>query len=185
MIKKSIFLTLFLYTLNVHAALVDSFSIGAGAGDPNSLRGGRVALQKDWHVNWLNFLGWHVTGYWDANLAYWRTNGNQFGQYKDITTLGFNPVFRWIRNEPLFSSVTPYLEASVGIAGLSKRRLGHRQLGANWAFEDLLGFGARFGCRQQYDLSLHYLHFSNADIKKPNNGIDVKFLVMFRYYFNP
>lgn len=183
------FLTILLFVCIVPASFaskpccLDSYSIAVGWGRPNHLRGARFAIQKDWRVRWFPFLGWHLSGYWDGSIAYWRTNGNRFGQYKNMTIVGFDPIFRWQSDKPWGHTITPYLEAAVGIAGLSKRHLGHRSMGANWAFQDLLGFGVTFGYRQQYDISAHYLHYSNADIKRPNNGIDVKVLLMFTYHF--
>ncbi len=181
--KKWIMLLVFFFSISfANAALIDSFSIGVGGGNPNNLRGGRIALQKNWNIKLLPLLGFYTTGYWDANFAYFHTQGDQFGRYKNIAIIGINPVFRFRPTNAIYG-IVPYLEASVGLAAYNHRRLGHRNLGMNWSFEDLLGFGATFGDRQQYDLSLHFLHFSNADIKRPNNGIDVKILAMFRYFF--
>ena len=87
------------------------------------------------------------------------------------------------RLQTSYAASQPYLEGSVGLAALSNMRLGHRHLGAHWSFQDLIGAGVRFGDNYQYDLSYHYLHYSNANIAKPNNGVDVKMLFSFAYHF--
>ncbi|MCW5588712.1 MAG: acyloxyacyl hydrolase [Legionellales bacterium] len=171
-------------SLTTYASGIDSASLSIGAGNPAHLRGARIAVQKLWNLQLFPSDGWSIGGYWDANLAYWHTKGDSNGRYKSISIIGLNPVFRLQPNHNVLWTLRPYFEASVGIAALSAKNLANRGLGANWSFEDLLGLGVRFGQHQQYDVSLHYLHYSNAGIKPPNNGIDVKYLLTLRYYFN-
>lgn len=166
-----------------NAGVIDGASIAAGFGKPQHLRGTRIAVQKQWHVNWLPMAGWHTTGYWDASLAYWRTHGDDQGRYKTITIFGAAPIFRIERAHAYSNTLQPYVEGGIGLAILSKNRLAQRRLGAHWEFQDLIGCGLRFGTHQEYDLSYHYLHYSNAGFSKYNSGIDVKSLVMFSYHF--
>ena len=157
----------------------DTLRLAYGMGEPNDLRGGRIALGWDWPHALLSGNQWQLTGYWDLSAAYFRVKP-ACHRCQQLWTVAIAPVFRW---QVQFEQLVPYLEASVGLAGLSTLHLGYRNLGAHWSFQDLLGAGVRFGEHQQYDISYHYLHYSNANIVKPNNGVDVKILLSFAYHF--
>lgn len=162
----------------------DGFTLSYGHGNPNDLHGGRGALQWDWNQVWFANAPLNLTGYWDASFAHWMTNGNSNGDHRNISIVAFAPVFRLQTRDAIASTtIIPYLEGSVGLSALSQSYLGERNLGAHGAFQDLIGAGITFGCRHQYDLSYHYLHYSNAGLALPNEGIDVKVLLTFGYRF--
>ena len=164
----------------------DGFSVSGGGGRPSSLKGGRLAAQWYWNKAWLASERWHLNGYWDASMAYWRTGGNPDDDHdhKSLATVAFSPIFRWERGSALFGRIHPYFEASWGLALLSDQHLSYRNQGAHWTFQDLVGCGFQFGQHGEYDLSYHYLHYSNAGINPPNNGIDVKTLISLHYRFS-
>ncbi len=159
-----------------------SISLSAGYGEPDNLIGGRLAWQYYWDKQWAISKKLTLGGYWDASLAYWQTdNSTDAKQYPDIAILAFAPVFRLQQQNSIDTNLNPYLEVSVGLSAMSRDKLGHRDLGARFAFQDLLGFGILFGKQQQFDLSYHFLHYSNAKIFPPNEGIDVKSLISLKY----
>jgi lipid A 3-O-deacylase len=45
-------------------------------------------------------------------------------------------------------------------------------LSTAFQFADMVGVGAQFGSHQQYLAGFRFQHLSNADIKRPNPGID-------------
>ena len=51
-------------------------------------------------------------------------------------------------------------------------RTPEKQFSTSGNFHDMLGIGRSFGANRDRELSLRYVHFSNADIKKPNPGTD-------------
>lgn len=159
---------------------VDGINFSAGYGSCDSVRGGRVSLNWDW--SWVLMQEWpiNLTGYWDASFAYWHTNGEQ----QSLAVGAIAPVFRLVPSPRYVSNIFPFLEGSVGFAVLSNDELGHRGLGANWAFQDLLAGGIRFGSRGQYELTYHYMHYSNAGLHHPNNGVDITWMLSFRYRLN-
>jgi lipid A 3-O-deacylase len=163
--------------------LPDSASIAYGEGRPNSLSGARAAVQWDWNHIWFAQSSVNLTGYWDLSFAHWVTNGDANGNHKTILIAAIAPVLRLQTRDPLIGTLQPYIEASVGPSVLSKAYLGRRNLGAHWAFQDMVGVGVNFGSRQQFSLSYHYLHYSNANLAPPNNGIDVKMMLTFGYKF--
>jgi hypothetical protein len=151
-------------------ALTASF----GMGKPDQLKGGRVSYQF-----LPQRLIWHkLSLYFDISAAYWHVD---YHKYKSIAIGAIAPVLRYyVVNK---NTVRPYVEVSIGGAYLSKRKLGHRNLGGSLAFQDIFGIGINFGSKGQYDLSLRYLHYSNAGFVPPNNGIDVKLLLTCGYHF--
>jgi hypothetical protein len=61
--------------------------------------------------------------------------------------------------------------------------IGNNDLSTAFQFASLVGVGLGFGGRGQYELSYRFTHFSNADIKQPNDGIDMHLLKL-GYNFN-
>jgi lipid A 3-O-deacylase len=148
------------------AAAVDGIAVEAGNGDSTDL--GRIAVQWNWNKRWFQGAEWHVGGYWDLGLGYWHNYNAAFWQNSNITEIGLTPVFRLQRNE--LKGV--YLEAGIGVHLLSETQIGAKQFSTAFQFGDHLGAGYRFGTRGAWDLSYRFQHLSNADIKKPNNGIN-------------
>lgn len=173
--NKKIFMVIFILCFSVSAnAMNKAISLSYGAGEPDSLRGYRASLQLEpeqtqWKGVWI---------YFDLNAAHWHS---KYTTNKSIDALGIVPVFRFYSPKP--SVLTPYLEAGIGLTGLSKDEIGHRQLGAHWGFQDLMGAGFMLGREHQLDFSIRYLHYSNAGLYNPNEGIDVKALFTMAYRF--
>ena len=160
--------------LPAHA--VDSVSLELGAGNHTDM--GRVGLQWNWNKKWPVGDAWAVSGYWDASLGYWRGDSSVSGA-RDLYDLGFTPVFRLSQNKP----TGWYAEAGIGVHLLSETRINdRRQFGTAFQFGDHIAAGYRFGARGEYDLGYRFQHLSNADIKKPNNGINFN-QIRFAYHF--
>jgi lipid A 3-O-deacylase len=153
------------------ALAVDGISIqggvGAGSSEGTGTEMARLALQWDWTSRWFQGKNWHVGGFWDAGVGYWQRDALP-GQTKDLFEIGVTPVFRVQQND----LKGPYLEGGVGAHLLSHSSLGNAEFSTAFQFGSHLGIGYRFGTRRALDLSYSYQHLSNADIKKPNNGIN-------------
>ncbi len=179
------FLLASLLALSANSAqALESLSVSGGLGKPDDLRGGRVALQKHWHLHEDANLNVNLTGYWDASVALWVTDGDPERRHRDIVIGAVAPIFRLTLNHVWGGYILPFLEGSVGLAVLSSRHIGHRDLGAIVTFQDLLGGGVKFGHNKAIELSYHYLHYSNAGLFPPNTGIDVKQFITLRLYFD-
>jgi lipid A 3-O-deacylase len=149
-------------------------SISYGAGKPDNLKGGRISYQfLPQASSWKS-----ISIYYDSSLAYWHVD---YQKHKSLAVVAIAPVVRFHPYNGKY--FVPYLEGSIGAALLSRNKLGHRDLGAILAFQDILGGGFQFGSKQQFDLNFRYLHYSNAGFAPPNNGIDVKTLITFAYHF--
>jgi hypothetical protein len=94
----------------------------------------------------------------------------------DLVDISLTPVFRYQRDANLSSGVTPYMEAGTGPHLISNTRLGFQKYSTAFQFGTLLGFGLGFGENGQYEVAYRFQHISNADIKKPNDGINLHLL---------
>jgi len=112
----------------------------------------------------------------DAQLAYWhgqeRPTPNPFLWDSSVT-----PMLRWTnraKTAPRF-----FVEAGIGIHLLSATRINNDRLfGTAFQFGELAGVGFSFGPTGEYELGLYVEHVSNADIKKPNDGLTYPGIVL-------
>jgi lipid A 3-O-deacylase len=105
------------------------------------------------------------------------------GKRNKVYDLSVTPVFRFQRDAHLSSGVTPFAEAGIGIHLLNDTHIGDRSLSSPVQFGALIGMGLGFGERGQYELSYRFTHISNADLKQPNDGVDLHLLKL-GYNFN-
>jgi lipid A 3-O-deacylase len=157
--------------------LVDSVSVESGGGEHMQLV--RFAAQKDWNQNWLPYGGYHLSGYWDANVAYWRANQwlDVKGNHKNLAVIGITPVFRWEADDKLGF----YADAGIGTALFSSvYRNTHRQLSTAYEFADHVGVGYVFD--NKWEVGARIQHYSNGGIKHPNGGVNLAVLKV-AYHF--
>ena len=150
----------------------DRISVGVGdaSGDIDAYR---IGFQRDFKKRWWRDRPWGLSGYWEASANYWVDNDS-------ISALAFSPVFTLSLKRS--SSVTPYFEAGIGVALISNSEIERRNLSTAFQFEDRIGVGLRFGGQQKHDINFRFLHYSNADIKMPNDGLDI-FMLSYGYAF--
>jgi lipid A 3-O-deacylase len=135
------------------------FSVGATG---ESTMTYRLGVQFDWDKSWLQSDVGRLTGYWSGAYTYWdgdkRSSNN---------SLSFSPVLVY---EFAGDRVKPYIEAGIGVAVFAHDEIESRQLGSAFNFEDRFGFGLRFP--GGHEVGIRAMHYSNAGIKKPNDGIE-------------
>ncbi|MGE8120432.1 acyloxyacyl hydrolase [Pseudomonas fulva] len=122
----------------------------------------RAGLSFDWDKQWFETSVGHLTGYWDAGYTYWE-GGDASGAH----SLSFSPVFTYEFNGFTY---TPYIEAGIGIAAFSKTRVGDQRMGSSFNFEDRIGLGLKLPSEQK--VGIRAIHYSNAGIRQPNDGIE-------------
>lgn len=122
----------------------------------------RAGLSFDWDKQWFETSVGHLTGYWDAGYTYWE-GGDASGAH----SLSFSPVFTY---EFSGFTYTPYIEAGIGIATFSKTRVGDQRMGSSFNFEDRIGLGLKLPSEQK--VGIRAIHYSNAGIRQPNDGIE-------------
>jgi lipid A 3-O-deacylase len=158
------------------ALAVDGIAVEGGVGDNTDM--GRIAVQWDWNKRWFQGADWHLGGYWDLGIGYWKSQDALPGQNEDLTEIGLTPVFRVQRNDLQGF----YGEFAIGFHLLSKTSLGDRRFSTAFQFGDQLGLGYRFGAKGAFDLGYRFQHLSNGSIKRPNDGINFH-QVRLQYHF--
>lgn len=110
---------------------------------------------------------WRLALRHEAELAAWRVP-----RARNLVELGYSPVLRLER--PLAApGASFFVEGSIGVRLLSHTRLSsERGLSTAFQFADMLGLGWQWGAGGRSTLGLRLQHISNADIKKPNPGIN-------------
>jgi hypothetical protein len=143
---------------------VDSASLEVGSNPEQRLV--RLAVQSDWDQRWFARNGYHLSGYWETNLALWRLRAYQNvpGRKKNIAVVGFTPVFRYQSD----SKLGLYGEVGVGVNLFSTLYKNEdKELATAFQFGDHIGVGYT---TPKWDFGLRFQHYSNASIKRPNSG---------------
>jgi lipid A 3-O-deacylase len=121
----------------------------------------RLGTQFDFSSSWFETNVGRLTGYWDAAYTYW--DGDETASNH---TLSFSPVFVY---EFAGETVKPYIEGGIGVSVFESTELEDSDLGSSFQFEDRLGVGLRFASQE---VGIRAIHYSNAGIKQPNDGIE-------------
>ena len=163
--KWFLILILCVFTMNSvaeDAPFFDEVSIGIGESKDNIhiyRLGGKINFESTWYKS---DYGW-FSGYYEASMHYWEKGSEQ------IYGVAFSPVFVYYIGEKS-DTFQPYVEAGIGAAYISKTKINGRNMATHFQFEDRIGLGFKTG---SYDFNARYMHYSNAGIKKPNDGIDI------------
>lgn len=123
----------------------------------------RLGLVREWEdKRWWESDRGYLTGYWDTAWTYWE------GSYAaGAHSLSFSPVFVYQFHG---QRLRPFVEFGIGVSLFSKTRVGERKLGSAFNFEDRIGIGLILDDGSR--IGLRAIHYSNADIKQPNMGIE-------------
>jgi lipid A 3-O-deacylase len=111
----------------------------------------------------------------ELGVAYWRHKRPvEAGQNKSLYQLSAIPMFKWWLGHSWF------LEGGIGATLISETQLGPKRYSTAFQFGDHVGVGFQIDPRTR--VGVRYSHFSNATIKKPNNGLDALQLTFARSY---
>lgn len=89
------------------------------------------------------------------------------------------PVARYTFTYPW--PVNPYIDVSIGVTYRNQTRLGGRNMGIHFAFEDRAGAGIVFGRKQEWSMGIQALHFSNCHLSNYNAGITFPIMLTMAY----
>ncbi|TDP28435.1 lipid A 3-O-deacylase PagL [Idiomarina aquatica] len=158
----------FLGLMNSASAQADEWHM-AGSYSTDQLRGARVgyrvtdirlSILEDW--TWLGDPKLHIEG----ALNNWQNSNDRSD---NVFALTISPVLAW----QLTDGPRPlYVEAGIGGSYLDGTRLGDRRLSTRFQFEDRIGLSWQYSAYSNARLTLAYVHYSNADIDSPNDGLD-------------
>lgn len=164
--KKILFLLIYFTGTITYAPAQDltGWGISLGCGQStDSIDIYRAGLVKQLNVKWLENKIGHVRGYFELSYNRWEYGGD------DINAVALSPVFQYLfqtKNRDWY----PYIEAGTGVAWLDDYTIHDRDLSTTLQFENRAGAGIRV---KNIDFSFRYMHYSNASLKGPNDGIDI------------
>lgn len=122
----------------------------------------RASLAHDWDRSWWQSERGYLTGYWDTAYTYWE-GSDASGAH----SLSFSPVLVYQFNG---DRVRPFVEFGIGVSLFSSTDVGERDMGSAFHFEDRLGAGVVLPSGSR--LGVRAMHYSNAGLKNPNDGIE-------------
>lgn len=132
----------------------------------------RLGLQKTFGTRWFESNTGYLSGFFELSYNYWEKSG------EETHGIALSPVFAYYFDNGS-QAVRPYIEGGIGAALIDDYTIAGRNLSTSFQFEDRIGFGFRF---DRFDLNFRYMHYSNASIKDPNDGIDI-WIGTFSWYF--
>jgi lipid A 3-O-deacylase len=124
----------------------------------------RFGIQKPFSAQWFESRIGTLSGYFELSYNRW--------EHSNDTThgAGFSPVFVYYFQPVGHKRMTPYIEGGIGVACIDEYKIAGRNLSSNFQFEDRIGIGVLLN---RLDIKIGYMHYSNADLKSPNDGIDI------------
>lgn len=150
--------------------LADAISVEFGKAD-DDIDVVRVAIKKD-ISGWLKSKNIPVDGYIETSFNSW------LGFKDDIYAVAISPVIHTKLCKDCYYKT--YLEAGTGVALLSDDTIDEIDLSSNFQFESRFGAGVK---ADNFDAYVRIMHYSNAGIAKPNDGINI-FLLGLEYSFS-
>ncbi len=133
---------------------------GQGSDDTDIFR---LGMQRAFPARWFQTDMGYLSGYFEMGVSHWKKSGD------DINGLSFAPVAAYYFRTFL-PDVLLYLEGGIGAICIDDYHIGSRNLSTNFLFEDRIGVGLRI---RSADANLRFLHYSNASVRGPNDGLDV------------
>lgn len=150
-------------------ALADSWGVQvAGGVADHHVRKADLGVVWDPDWTWWEIGGWHFAFVAEGHVAYWHSDEGNV--HNNIFEFGATPVIRFVKGSGF---IRPYVEAGIGVRLLSHPSISETYtLSSAFQFADMVGVGAQFGSKQQFQGGFRFQHLSNASIKEPNPGIN-------------
>lgn len=171
MLRRLSFLSTLLVSssLLANSVIADELSYTASY-STDQFRGARVGYRfTDINLDMPEFIGSPKLKI-DSALNHWQDSNDTSD---NITAFTISPVLSW----HIAGSERPlYLEAGIGGSYFDKTSLGNRNFSTKFQFEDRISLSWQFSKSSDVRLDFGYTHYSNADIKRPNDGLDFYWL---------
>jgi lipid A 3-O-deacylase len=152
------------------AAHADRWGLQIAGGVANhDFKKADVGIVWDPNLTWWEIGGFHFTLLGEGHVAYWHTTESN-SVHPNVWEFGVTPVLRFVKSSGWFR---PFIEAGVGVRLITHPRITEDYtLSTGFQFADMVGVGAIFGAKQNYQAGFRFQHLSNASIKEPNPGIN-------------
>ena len=124
----------------------------------------RIAYKRE-TTQLLHIGNTALPGYVETSFNRWHS------AQQNTYAVAISPVF--VKTLCQHCRAKPYVEAGIGAALISRHQLstkdGIRDMASTFQFEDRLGVGIK---TKKLDYHIRYMHYSNANLKRPNMGLD-------------
>ncbi|HKJ72086.1 MAG TPA: acyloxyacyl hydrolase [Gammaproteobacteria bacterium] len=143
-------------------------SLEAGRNPAGDVGVWRLSLDRPLAAPWGLDGGRSLGPLWEASLGRLRARPGSPGDRPAVYEMGLRLVLRLGWGD----AAGPFLEAGSGPEYLTRSHLDGHDLGIHWQFRSHAGVGMRFGAGGRWRLTYRYSHTSNANLGKPNDGIN-------------
>jgi len=140
-----------------------------GEQDNYSRTGLSVRVADVWRSNYGH---WRAAIHPEFELSRFRYSGGGLGASL-LDQAGAAAIARFARND---GALRPYVEAGLGGAVFGRSSLGNKEFGTRVQFSEHLGAGIEFS--SGWSAGWRYSHYSNGDMEKPNDGLDLHQLLI-------
>lgn len=121
----------------------------------------------------------HLSILSDSSAAYWHANTSS---NKHIFAWSMSGALRGYFIASKHAAYRPFVQAALGPTYLTKKTLGTKNQGEKFTFQTRLGGGIEIGdYNESIVVLLQYLRYDNFGMKKPNQSINIPFVVSIGY----
>jgi len=172
--KKILFFVMLIVVFFTKANANDEqYGISVNMGISNDIEIYRIGVQKPFDGSIFEFENFTIEGFHELGFNYW------MGERNNIHALSYSPVFKFLPTYYQYKKYQPYIDLGIGIALASDTKIDNRNLSSAFLFEDRISLGLT---HDVWDFYFRYMHYSNAGLQTPNEGIDI-YLLGFNYSF--
>ncbi len=152
---------------------IDGIMLNAGTGMDDSLiqsNDTRGASQVSAGIFWNTETSYKnaVIGYGELNIE---TYFSHLKNKDSLNLISVRPVITFWGDES--KERLWFWQAGIGLAYLDSKKFDSIILSSHGQFSTLLGLGVALDEAKKHQLTLRYNHYSNANIKLPNPGLDM------------
>lgn len=151
----------------------NTYGVSVNVGESHNIDVYRIAIQKPFDSSVYDFESFSIHGFHEVGLNYWN------GEHNNVKTISYSPVFKLVLNSFQSNEYQPYIDFGIGAALASDTQIDDRNLSSAFLFEDRISFGIT---KDNIDFFVRFMHYSNAGLKSPNEGIDI-YLAGINYSF--
>lgn len=116
-----------------------------------------------WSDSWGN---WHAKLVPELEASHFSYDGKRHGN-SSLNQFGGIAMFRLHYGS---GKIRPYVDAGLGASYFNHTRFGSKVISTRFQFSEHLGLGVQI---DRFTIGWQYSHYSNAGIKKPNDGLDM------------
>ena len=160
-----VFLFFGLYSISANASPAATIDYLQGSDDIKGLRLAYRPVSYKLVTDWFGDIDLH----WEASMNLW-----EYGDENTHSTnfaLSVSPVLT--KKIGTFAGKYPvHFEIGIGASLVDDREFAGKDIGSHYQFEDRIGFIFSFNDKQTSQISVRYMHYSNAGLNDKNPGLD-------------